>query len=129
VGKELASTSYAFNTLYKLGAPVSFGTDSPVEDCNPFPNIYCAITRQRLNGTPKGGYNPKEKMKLEDAIDAYTIGSAFNECKENFKGRLKPGYVADLIVLDRDIFTINENEIKNIKIERTMVDGEFVYER
>ncbi len=128
VGKELASTSYAFNTLYKLGAPVSFGTDAPVEDCNPFPNIYCAVTRQRLNGTPKGGFNPQEKMELEDVIDAYTIGSAFNEYKENFKGRLKPGYVADLIVLDRDIFTVNENEIKDIKVERTMIDGEFVYE-
>lgn len=128
VGKELASTSYAFNTLYKLGAPVSLGTDAPVEDCNPFPNIYCAITRQRLNGNPEGGFNPKEKMELEDAIDAYTIGSAYNEFKEDFKGRLKPGFVADLIVLDKDIFSVNENEIKNIKVEKTMIDGKFVYE-
>lgn len=128
VGKELASTSYAFNTLYKLGAPVSLGTDAPVEDCNPFPNIYCAITRQRLNGNPEGGFNPKEKMELEDVIDAYTIGSAYNEFKEDFKGRLKPGFVADLIVLDKDIFSVNENEIKNIKVEKTMIDGKFVYE-
>lgn len=128
VGKELASTSYAFNTLYKLGAPVSLGTDAPVEDCNPFPNIYCAITRQRLNSNPEGGFNPKEKMELEDAIDAYTIGSAYNEFKEDFKGRLKPGFVADLIVLDKDIFSVNENEIKNIKVEKTMIDGKFVYE-
>ena len=68
-------------------------------------------------------------MDLEDVIDAYTIGSAFNEFKENFKGRLKPGYVADLILLDRDIFTIDKFEIKDVKVEKTMIDGEFVYER
>lgn len=129
VGKELASTSYAFNTLNQLGAPISFGTDSPVENLNPFPNIYCAITRQRINGSPEGGFAPNEKMSVEDCIDAYTIGSAFNEFTETFKGRLKPGYVADLAVLDNDIFIIEHNNIKNIKVEKTMIDGEFVYER
>lgn len=129
VGRELASTSYAFNTLHQLGTPISFGTDSPVEDLNPFPNIYCAVTRQRINGTPEGGFIPGEKMSIEDAVDAYTIGSAFNEFKENEKGRLKPGYAADLAVLDNDIFTIDLNKIKDIKVERTMINGEFVYER
>lgn len=127
VGKDLAATSYAFNSLYRLGAPVSLGTDSPVEDLNPFPNIYCAVTRKTIGGHPEGGFNPKECMSLEDAIDAYTIGSAFNEFKESFKGRLKPGYVADLIVLDRDIFTVAPDEIKDIKVDRTMIDGDFVY--
>lgn len=128
VGKELASSSYAFNTLNNIGS-ISFGTDSPIEDCNPFPNIYCAVTRQRINGQPKGGFVAREKMSVEDCIDAYTMGSAYNEFKENFKGRLKPGFVADLIVLDRDIFTIDLNDIKNIKVEKTMIDGEFVYEK
>lgn len=129
VGKELASTSYAFNTLNKLGAPLSFGTDCPVEDCNPFPNIHCAVNRTNLDGLPSGGFNPDEKMSVEDAIDAYTIGSAYNEFKENFKGRLRTNYVADLIVLDRDIFSINPSEIKDIKVLKTMIDGEFVFER
>lgn len=128
IGADLARTSYAFNTLYNLGAPVSFGTDSPVEPCNPFPNIYCAVNNIALDGTPIGGFNPEEKMSVCDAIDAYTIGSAYNEFKEDFKGRLQPGYVADLVVLDRDIFTINPFEIKDITVEKTMVDGEFVYE-
>ncbi len=127
VGKELASTSYAFNTLNQLGAPISFGTDSPVEDCNPFPNIYSAVTRQRLDGTPKEGYIPEERISVEDAIDAYTIKSAYNELKESFKGRLKSGYVADLIVIDKDIFTIDKNEIKDIKVELTMIGGEIVF--
>ncbi|SDK10701.1 amidohydrolase [Natronincola ferrireducens] len=129
VGKQLASTSYAFNTLYKLGAPISLSTDAPVEDCNPFPNIYCAVTRLGMDGKPTDGFYPNEKMDLEDVIDAYTIGSAFNEFKEDFKGRLKPGYVADLIVLDKDIFTIDPLKIKDIKVEKTMIDGEFVYEK
>jgi len=129
VGKELASTSYAFNTLGQLGSNISFGTDSPVEDCNPFPNMYCAVTRQRINGTPEGGFTPNEKMNVEDAIDAYTIGSAYNEFTESFKGRLKPGFLADLAVLDNDVFTIDSNEIKNIRVVKTMIDGEFVFER
>ena len=128
VGKELASTSYAFNTLYKMGCPISFGTDSPVEDCNPFPNIYCAVNRMTMDASPSEGFNPVEKMKVEDVIDAYTIGSAFNEFKEDFKGRLMEGYVADLIVLDRDIFSIDPLEIKDIQVEKTMIHGEIVFE-
>lgn len=68
-------------------------------------------------------------MSIEDAIDAYTIGSAYNEFKEELKGRLLPDYVADLIVLDKDIFTINPLEIKDIKVLKTMIDGEFVFEK
>ncbi|ABW18413.1 amidohydrolase [Alkaliphilus oremlandii] len=129
IGKDLTSTSYAFNTLYQSGTPISFGSDAPVENCNPFPNLYCAVTRMRLDGNPAGGFYPKECMSIEDAIDAYTMGSAFNEVKEDFKGRLKEGYVADLIVLDRDIFTVNPMEIKDITVEKTMVHGEFVYQK
>jgi hypothetical protein len=129
VGKELASTSYAFNTLKNLGAAISFGTDSPVEDLNPFNNIYCAATRQGMDLKPEGGFNPGEKMAVEDCIDAYTIGSAFNEFKEESKGRIKEGFLADLVVLDRDIFTVEHNEIKDIRAEKTMIGGQFVFER
>lgn len=126
VGEELASTSYAFNSLYKLGAPISFSTDAPVENCNPWYNLYSAVNRMTLDGKPKGGFYPNEKMDLQDAIDCYTYGSAYNEFKEDFKGRLKAGYVADLIVLDRDIFTINPEEIKDIIVEKIIIDGSFI---
>lgn len=129
VGKKLASTSYAFNTLYNSNAKVSFSTDAPVEDANPFPNIYCAVNRLRIDKIPENGFYPEEKMDVESAIDAYTIGSAYNEFKEGFKGRLREGYVADLIVLDKNIFTIDPLEIKDVKVEKTMIDGKFVYER
>lgn len=127
VGQELEQTSYAFHTLYQLGAPVSLSSDAPVEDCNPFINLFAAVCRQRLDLTPEGGYFPQEKMSVEDALDAYTWGSAFNECKERFKGRLKAGYAADMVILDRDLFSIAPEQIKDIKVLETIVDGRTVY--
>ena len=126
-GPELAETSYNFGTLLRRGAHLSYGTDSPVEDCNPFPNIYTAVTRKGLDGTPEGGFFPKECVDVETAIDAYTAGSAYNEFKEDVKGRIKPGYYADLVVLDRDIFTCGLEEIKDIEPVLTMVGGKAVY--
>lgn len=129
VGNELARTSYAFNTLDKLGVHVSYGTDAPIEDCNPFPNIYCAVTRKDLNGFPEGGFYPEECVDVMQAIDNYTIGSAYAEFQEEVKGRILPGYYADLIILDRDIFTIPVDEIKDVKVNLTMVDGKIVYQK
>ena len=97
VGRPLAATSYAFGTLGKLGVPVSYGSDCPVEDCNPFPCIYCAVTRKDLSGRPEGGFYPEERVDLYDAIDCYTLGSAYAEFQESVKGRILPGYYADLI--------------------------------
>ena len=127
VGDELEKTSYAFNSLYQMGAPVSLSTDAPVEDCNPFENIYVAVNRMRFDFTPDGGYFKEECMSVSDAIDAYTIKSAYLEGKEDFKGRLKPGFVADMVILDRDIFTIDKTEIKDIKVVETIVGGKTVY--
>jgi len=127
IGEERAKTSYALNTLYKLGALVSLSTDAPVEDCNPFENIYCAVNRKGLAGRPVNSYQSEECMVIEDAIDAYTRLSAYNEFKEDTKGKLQPGFVADLIVLDRDIFTIPSMDIKNVQVETTMVNGKIVY--
>lgn len=130
VGKEMVSTSYAHNTLYnKLGAHTAYGTDCPVEDLNPFPCIYSAVTRQRRNGEPEGGFYPEERVSVTDAIDCYTIEGAYMEGNEDRKGRIKPGYFADFIVLDRDIFTIDPMDIPNIEVEATYVDGDCVYSK
>ena len=128
-GEELSSTSYAFGTAKKLGIHVSYGTDSPVEDCNPFPNLYSAVTRRDQKGWPEGGFFPEERVDIEDAVDAYTIGSAYNEFAEDFKGRLKPGYLADMAVLDTDIFTCRPEEIRTILPVMTIVDGQIVYRK
>ena len=128
-GKELASTSYNFGTLLREGAHLSYGTDCPVEDCNPFDNLYMAVTRKDRNGNPEGGFFPAECVDVETAVDAYTLESARNEFQEDRKGRLKPGYYADLVVLDRDIFTVDPIEIREILPVMTMVGGKIVYTR
>lgn len=129
IGRELAETSYAFGTLLRMnGLRTSYGTDCPVEDCNPFPNIYCAVSRKHRDGTPVNGFVPSEKVSVEDAIDAYTVNSAYAEFMEDRLGRIKPGYLADLTLLDRDIFTCNEEDIKDILPVMTMTGGKIVYE-
>lgn len=128
-GKELASTSYNFGTLLRRGVHLSYGTDCPVEDCNPFPNIYMAVTRKNREGKPEGGFYPKECVDVETAIDAYTYESAYAEFMEDKKGRIKKGYYADMVLLDRDIFTVDPMEIKDILPVMTMVGGKVVYRR
>lgn len=129
VGRELASTSYAWSTLQQSGVHVSYGTDCPVEDCDPFQNIYMAVTRKDLSGYPEGGYFPQECVDVETAVDAYTLESAYAEFMENVKGRIQPGFLADMVVLDRDIFTVDPDEIKDISPVMTMVGGKVVYDR
>lgn len=128
-GEALSSTSYAFRTLKEMGGQVSYGTDSPVEDCNPFPNLYSAITRKDQQGKPEGGFFPEEKVTVEDAIDAYTAGSAWAEFQENVKGRIAPGFLADMTVLDRDIFTCDPMDIRSILPVMTIVAGEVAFEK
>ncbi len=127
VGKRLASSSYAFQSLTKAGGKISYGTDSPVEDLNPFPNICCAVTRQDFQGFPSGGFYPDEKVDVFTAIDAYTQGSAFCEFAENRKGMIREGFLADAVMLDRDIFSIQPEEIKEIKPVLTMTGGKIVF--
>ncbi len=129
VGKELASTSYAFETARNLGIHISFSTDCPMDRINPFENIYHAVTRMDSNGWPEGGFSPQECVSVEDSVDAYTIGSAYNEFKEDRKGRLKKDFLADMVVLDKDIFTCKKEDIYTIKPLMTIIGGEIVYER
>ena len=129
VGKELAATSYAFKTLVDLGVHTSFGTDSPVEDMDPIANIYCAVTRKNLRGEPQGGFHPEECMDVYQAVDAYTIESAYASFEEKVKGRLMKGYFADLVILSDNIFTVASDDILKVKVDATMVNGHFVYER
>lgn len=125
VGRELADTSYLFGTMYRKGIKTAYGTDAPVEDANPYRNIYCAITRKNVAGTNE--YLPEEKVDIYDAIDQYTIGGAYMSYEEKEKGRLKSGYLADFIILDRNIFTIEKEEILEVQVMKTFVGGREVY--
>jgi predicted amidohydrolase YtcJ len=128
VGKELASTSYALATMHKLGVKAVYGTDSPVESMSPIECIDCAVNRHDVaNGYPEEGFYPGECVDVYPAVDAYTLGGAYAEFAENNKGRSKPGYLADMTLLDRDIFTIPRKEIRRARVLWTMVGGVMAY--
>ena len=128
-GEALSSTSYAFRSLKELGAKLSFGSDSPVEDCDPFANLYTAVTRKDHTGAPEGGFFPQECVDIYDAVDAYTLGSAHTEFREQDKGRLLPGYLADFVVLDTDIFTCDPADIRKTNPVMTFVGGDLAWRK
>ena len=129
VGEKLANTSYAFNTMINKGIKVSIGTDSPIESVNPFNNIYCAITRSSIEGLPINGYNINEKMSIENAIKYYTTESAYASFEENIKGKIKDNYLADLILIDRNIIKSRPLKLLNTQVLMTIMDGKIVYNK
>jgi len=125
LGPERIKYAYAWKTFLDHNVTLAFGTDYPVELINPFRGLYSAITRQNEAGTQT--FQPQEKISLNEAIYAYTQASAFGEFREKVKGRLEPGYLADLIVLDRNITTAPPQQLLHTKVLRTIVNGETVY--
>jgi predicted amidohydrolase YtcJ len=125
LGPERVKYAYAWKTFLNHNVTLAFGTDYPVELINPFRGLYSAITRQNEAGTQT--FQPQEKISLNEAIYAYTQASAFAEFREKEKGRLEPGYLADLIVLDRDITAATPQQLLHTRVLRTVVNGETVY--
>ena len=126
LGPKRAEHSYAWAEFLKRGVVLAFGTDYPVEPVTPFRGLYAAVTRQSENG--KKSYYPEQKISLEQAIAAYTTGSAFAEFAEKQKGKLETGMLADLIVLDRDITAVLPAKVLETKVLQTVVGGKTVYE-
>ncbi|MCC6148128.1 MAG: amidohydrolase [Anaerolineaceae bacterium] len=120
--------AYAYASLQKSGAVLSFGSDAPVESPNPFWGLYAAVTRRRQNGQPgpKGWY-PEQRLTLQQALAGYTTNPAYTSGVEGRQGQLTPGCWADLIVLKKDPFTIAPEEWVHIKPLATMVGGEWVW--
>jgi predicted amidohydrolase YtcJ len=125
LGPERIKYAYAWKTFLDHNVVLAFGTDYPVELINPFRGLYSAITRQNEAGTQT--FQPQEKISLNEAIYAYTQASAYGEFREHQKGRLEPGFLADLVVLDRDITTASPQQLLHTKVLRTVVNGETVY--
>jgi predicted amidohydrolase YtcJ len=125
VGKELAETSYNFKTYLDYGIHQAFGTDCPVEPFNPFRNLYCAVTRKDIKGTKT--YLPLQAIPMEEAVYLYTVGGAYSSGEENIKGKIKPGFLADFVILNKDLFTIPSDEILKVHVISTYVSGECVY--
>lgn len=127
IGPERAKTSYAWKKFLQNGVVLAFGTDYPVEPITPFRGLYAAVTRKNEAGTKT--YHPEERLTIDEAIRAYTSGSAYAEFADKKKGTLEPGKLADFIVLDRDLTRVPPEEILKTTVLRTVVGGKTVYER
>ena len=122
-------TSYNWKTLVDLGVHVSFGTDSPVEHFNPFHNIYEAVTRKDLNGLPEEGFLIAQALSVDESLRAYTYEGAYASFEEDVKGTLEAGKFADFIILNEDLYKIDLMKIKDITVEKTIVNGKEVYSK
>jgi len=121
--------SYLFNSFVKEDVKIAFGTDWTVEPLNPMLGLYAAVTREFPEGGPEGGWFPDEKITLEHAIEFYTLGSAYAEFQEHKKGLIKVGKLADLVVLDKNLFEIEPKKILDTKVDLTILGGKVVFNR
>lgn len=126
---ERSNLAYAWSSLRQRGAILAFGSDAPVESPNPFWGLHAAVTRRRADGTPgPDGWYPQQKLSLMEALQAYTSGAAYAAGLENRLGKLMPGYLADLIVLNLDLFNCEPDLIRDIQPSATMVAGSWVHQ-
>lgn len=125
--KRLKGT-YAFRTLLDMGAVLAFGSDSPVASLNPLLGIHAAVTRQTGDGKNPNGWIPEQKITVDEAVRAFTHGSAYAEFQDNVKGTLEIGKLADFVILSEDIFTIDPVKIRDVKVLITILSGNVVFE-
>jgi len=129
IGPERSKGAYAWNSIQKTGARLAFGTDYDVEPVNPFRGLYACVTRELPEGGPTGGWEPQEKISLDDCIRAYTAGSAYAEFEDGKKGELKVGEYADFIILSQDLTKALPNDILKTEVLRTVVGGRTVHQK
>jgi predicted amidohydrolase YtcJ len=121
--------AYAWKTQQNHGTRLAFGSDAPVESPNPFWGLHAAVTRRRADGAPAPeGWYPAERLTMRTALEAYTVGAAFAAGMEDRLGRLRPGYLADLIVLEQDPFTCPPDDLLTLQSSATMLGGEWVWQ-
>jgi predicted amidohydrolase YtcJ len=128
IGAERARSSYAWRSMLEAGAPLAFGTDWPVAPLNPLLGVYAAVTRATLDGKHPAGWFPEQRLSVDEALRAYTQGSAYAAFAEKDKGTLAPGKLADIVVLSQDPFQIAPENIRDVKVEMTIVGGRVVYD-
>ncbi len=124
IGPERCKTSYAFRSLLDAGAHVAFGSDWPVVSLNPFLGIHAAVTGESLDGKL---FVPEQNITVEEALRCYTSGAAHASGDDDRLGRIKKGYLADFVILDRDIFQVTPDELKKIQVKATYVSGKPVW--
>lgn len=129
IGRERSKFAYPWKSLLDAGTKIAFSTDYSVEPLNPMEGLYAAVTRKDRMGEEGDGWFPREKLSMQEAIRLYTLGSAYAQFMEDRKGMIKEGYLADMVILDRDLFNIPEDEIMKTKVDYTIVGGKIVFER
>ncbi len=128
IGHDRASRTYPFRTFLNHNVRLAFGTDWPVVPLNPLLGIYAAVTRTTLDGKYPGGWFPEQKLTVPEAVEAYTMGSAYAEFQDKEKGSIIPGKLADMVLLGDDIFSIDPAAIKNVKVVKTILGGKVVWD-
>jgi len=128
IGHERASRTYAFRSFIDHGVRLAFGTDWPVAPLDPMLTLYAATTRATLDGKYPQGWFPEQKVSIQDAIAAYTMGSAYAEFQEHDKGSIEPGKLADMVLLSQDVLTIAPDAIRDTHVLKTWVGGLEVYD-
>lgn len=128
IGRERSAVAYDFKSFVDAGAAIAFGTDWYVEPLDPMLGLYAAVTRQFPDGTPAGGWFPEERLTMHQAVEYYTLGSAYAEFAEQRKGSITEGKLADLVVLSRNIFEVAPREILETRPVLTVVGGKPVYD-
>ena len=125
---ERAAFAYAWRTQLQAGSVLAFGSDAPVESPNPFWGLHAAVTRRRADGSPgTEGWHPEQKLTVLEALHAFTGGPAYAAGMESRLGKLAPGYLADLLLLDSDPFTCRPEDLLNIRPLGTMINGNWSY--
>ncbi|MFD2915883.1 amidohydrolase [Psychroserpens luteus] len=124
LGEERIKGAYAYKQLLKAYGKVALGTDFPVEQVSPFLTFYAAVARQDLEQFPEGGFQKENGLSREETLKGMTIWAAYSNFEENEKGSIETGKFADFIILDKDIMTVDQNEIPKIIVEQTFVGGE-----
>jgi predicted amidohydrolase YtcJ len=128
IGHDRASRTYAFRTFLNDGVRLAFGTDWNVAPLNPMLTLYAATTRATLDGKNPNGWFPEQKLTVTEAVQAYTMGSAYAEFQDQEKGSITPGKLADMVILNDDIFQIDPVKIRDVKVTKTIVGGKVVWE-
>ncbi len=128
IGPERIKTTYAFRSLLDAGTTVAFGSDWAVAPPTPLEGIYAAVTRRTLDGQNPEGWVPEQRITVEEALKAYTVGGAYSSFDENRKGTLTTGMLADFVVLNEDLTEIDPVLIKDLKVQQTYVGGRKVFD-
>jgi len=129
LGPKRAAWTYRWKDFIDRGIKLAGGSDCPVENYEPLEGIHAAVTRQDRNGNPPGGWNPDQRLNLDEALYIYTMGSAYCTYEENDKGSISAGKLADLVVLSEDIKAVDPSKIADLKVDLTVVGGKIVYRR